>query len=53
MDDESVNEPRDPAEVMFTQLEQQVIYINRNVRILMEALNNKQGIFGEDEGSNA
>lgn len=53
MVDESVNEPRDPTKVRFSQLEQQVTDINRNVNLLMAALRNKLGIFGEDGSSNA
>ena len=53
MGDESINEPRDPAEVRFSQLEEQVADINYNVNLLMEALRNKLGIFGEEGGSNA
>ena len=34
-------------------LEQQVVDINNNVNLLMAALSNKMGIFGEDGGSNA
>ena len=54
MADKSINEPRDLAEVRFTQLEQQVTYININcnVSLLMAEVNNKLEIFGEDGGSN-
>ena len=44
---EFVNEPRDPAKVRFTRLEQ-VENINHNVNLLMETLNSKLGIFGEE-----
>jgi len=36
----------------FTRFKQQFVYINRNVSLLMEALNRKIGIFGEDGGLN-
>ena len=50
---EFVNNPCDPAEERFSRLEQQVIDINHIVKLLMEALRNNIGIFGEDGGSNA
>ena len=50
MGDESINEPRDPAEVRFLWLEEKVVDINCNFNLLMMALRNNQGIFGE-EGS--
>ena len=53
MADESVNEPHDPVETRLMRLEQQVTDINRNVSLLMAALNRKLWIFGEDGGSNA
>eukprot|EP00253_Pinus_taeda_P034565 PITA_34565 len=53
MGDEFVNEPCDPAELRFSQLKEQVADINRNVNLLMAALSNKLGIFGEEGGSNA
>ncbi len=52
MVDEFVNEPQDPAEKMFVHLEAQVVDINYNVSLLMEALTNKLGLFGEDGDSN-
>ena len=51
MGDESVKKPRDSADVRFSRLEQQVTDINRNLNLLMVALSNKLGIFGEDGGS--
>lgn len=53
MGDESVNEPHDPTEVRFSRFEQQVVDINHNVNLLMAALRNNLGIFGEYGGSNA
>jgi len=50
MGDKSVNEPHDPVEVMFSRLKKEVVDINRNVNILMVALSNKIGIFGEEGG---
>lgn len=44
MGDESINDPRDPAEVRFLQLEQQVTDTNRNVNLLMVALSNNMGV---------
>lgn len=41
MVDEYVNEPRDPAKVRFLCLEQQIMDINCNINLLMEALSNK------------
>ena len=52
MVDESVNEPCDPVEVKFWQLEQHFTNVNQNVNLLMAALRNKLGIFGEDGGLN-
>jgi len=53
MCDESVSEPRHPAEVRISSLEEQVIDINQNAILLMAALRNKLGIFGEEWGLNA
>jgi hypothetical protein len=53
MGDESVNEPRDPAEVRFSRLEQQVTDINHNVNLLMVALRNKLGDIWRRWGFNA
>lgn len=52
MVDESLNEPHDPTEVRFLQLEQQVIDINHNVNLLIEALRNNLAIFREDGSLN-
>ena len=52
MGDEFVNEPHDTAELRFLLLEEQVADINRNVNLLMAALSNRMGIFGEEGGSN-
>lgn len=53
MGDKSVNKPCDLAEVRFSWLEEQVTDINCNVNLLMVALSNKLGIFGEEGGLNA
>lgn len=53
MGDKTVNEPRDPAEVSFSQLEQIVVDINHNVNLLMLNLSSKLEIFGEEVGLNA
>jgi len=43
MVEEYVNKPSDSVEVRFTWLEQQVTDINRNVSLLMAALNRNMG----------
>lgn len=53
MGDESVNETRDPTEVRFSRLKEKVADINYNVNLLMAALSNKLGIFGEEGDFNA
>lgn len=52
MGDESINEPHDPTNVRFSQLEQQVMNINHNVNLLFITVSNKLGIFGEEGGLN-
>ena len=47
MANESVNEPCDHVEMRFSQLKQQVVDIKHNVNLLMAALSNKMGIFGD------
>jgi len=51
MGDEHVIKPRDLTKVRFSWLEEQVTDINQNVNLLMRALSNKLGIFGEEWGS--
>jgi len=48
MGDEYVNDLHYLVEVRFSWLKQQVTNINHNVNLLMVALGNKLGIFGED-----
>lgn len=48
MGDKSINEPRGPIEVRFSWLEEQVVDIKCNVNLLMAAIRNKLGIFGEE-----
>ena len=53
MGDEAVNEPRDPVEVRFSWIKEQVADINHNVNLLVEAVINNLGIFLKEEGSNS
>ena len=52
MANKSINEPCDPTEVRFLRLKQQAADINYYVNLLIVALRNKLGIYGEDWGSN-
>lgn len=51
MANKSINEPHDPLEVRFSLLKQEVVVISHNVSLIMVALSNKLGIFGEYGGS--
>lgn len=53
MANEPVNEAFDFVEVRFSWIEQQVTDINHIVILLMDALRNNMGLFGEDGGLNA
>lgn len=47
-----VNDPHDPVEERFLWLESQVVDLNFNVNLLMEALTNMTKILGEYGSSN-
>jgi hypothetical protein len=53
VDESSHNNPWDEVEERFSKLEEQVIDISCNMALLMVALENKFGPFGEVGGSNS
>lgn len=52
MDDECMNNPLDPAEDRFSQLEVQVANTSRNLNLLVSAFSNMLWLLEEDGGSN-